>query len=539
MKKFLDNNLTSITNRHFKKTSKTGNKETVRTVSEPTIYDVIKAVKEEVKERPDDKGLKYAVAQLHFFGRKSGYTSPAGGFVSTITASCSKMFPYSRVASVLNTSLEKVSLKLDTNFLDKVAELVKEQDGYDEIINKLGFTDNSIKSVESRKYLKAMVNILEGADTVNNLMYEIEEVIQTEPTRISDTILDNKALNAYETHYDTLESLDFERNDARNAEFMQIIDFSTFPVNYESFGVRSAQYQLLDTLPEKQWKSYLSKMSGAGINVEYNESQDTFDVTSFKVKADDPKDTTKLEYEPASKSPSNIKKTKAPAEEGKKEKEVITKLEGQAKEAFTKIFNRTEQLRKLKDKQLEIQANLTAIKNSYTEEKEFIAAELEGYLKFAENTFKKLDLAEETAYALETQEGIILAAIKETSKITMPKNPEEQIIPADAQNILDRLKKMGKVTDELVAEVEKQINDENSLVKTIEHVTKTMYTWPPSQKDTDKIKGEVKQASPMDKFKSMLKGALDSAKKFFGLVDTKVDEFQNEFQELQAIMENY
>ncbi len=541
MKSFLDNKLSSITNRHSNLTPKKGEKEIVRSTSEPSIYDVIKAVKEQSKERPDDKGLKYSLAQLHFFGRKNGYTSPATAFVSTITASCQKMFPYSRVAGALKTAMETVSLKLDTAFLDKVAELVTEQDSYDGIVSKLELTDDSVRSIESRKYLANKVNTMKGADTVNNLMYDITEV-KTQSSPLSESILDkNELISAFRTQETNYDTTPFELH--KSAEFMQIIDFASFPVSYESFDVRTAQYQLLDTLPENEWIQYLTKMAEAGISVSYNTDEDTFEVASFNMTAEPEekgKGTTKLEYEPAGKAPGGIKyKTRPPEGREKKEQPIITKLEGQAKEAFTKIFKRTEQLRKLKDKQMEIQANLTAIKNEYSTEKETVAAELENYLKFAESSFKKLELAEETVYALETQEGVILAAIKQTSKITIPEDPTKEIVSADAQNILDRLKKMGKVTDDLVAEVEKQINDENSMIKTIEHVTKTMYTWPPAQKDVEKVKGEVKQAGPLDKFMSMLKGAIDGAKKFFGMVDKNVDALMDEYQELQGILEKY
>lgn len=540
MKKFLDNNLFSITNRHFKRNDgKHSDKKAVRVASEPSIYDIIQATKAEAKERPDDKGLKYALAQLHFFGRKNGYTAPASIVVSTINSSCSKMFPYSRVSSVLTAGIEKLSLKLDSKFLDRVAETIDNQNAYDDVVTKLELTDMQIKSVESRKYLSNKVNTLKGADTVNNLMYEIEEV-SSDPVKTSDSILENDSLlNAYKTPTNQ-----YEGQWEKEAEFLNIIDFSSLPYEFESFDVRTAQYQILDSLSEQEWGTYLEKMSSAGVSVEYSEEYDTFNVTSFNINTEDPaeptksKDTTKLEYEhfPA-KAPPGIKKKKVPGEEGKKEVEVITKLEGQAKESFTKIYKRTEQLRKLKDKQVEIQANLTAIKNSYVEEKESVAVELEGYLKFAETSFKKLGLLEEYAYALETSEGVILAAIKQTGKIVVPEDPTKQIIPADAQNILDRLKKMGKITDELVAEVEKQINDENSLVKTTEHITKTLYTFQPAEKDVPKIRGEIKQAGPLDKFMNFLKNSISEVKKFFGFVESKVDEFSAEYQELQEILD--
>lgn len=542
MKSFLDNKLSTITDRHFKRTSsKKGNQEIVRNTSGPSIYEVIQAVKEESKERVDDKGLKYALAQLHFFGRKNGYTAPASTVVSTITNSCSKMFPYSRVGSVLTSGMEKLSVKLDTKFLDKVAELVNEQEDYDGVVNKLELADNSMKSIESRKYLSSKINTLKGADTVNNLMYDIEE-ISNEPSQISESILNNELLKAFNKV--TPEKV---AEVTKDAEFMQIIDFSSIPYEFESFGVHTAQYQILDTLPEQEYESYLEKMADAGVSVEYSEEHDTFNVTSFNINAEDPpaesksKDTKKLEYEPAGyKAPSNLKFKKEPPPEGKKKEiQIITKLEGQAKEAFTKIYKRGEQLRKIKDKWVENQANLTAIKNSYEEEKVSAAKELQGYLEFAERAFEKLGVAEETVHALETSEGVVLAAIKQTSKITVPEDPTQQIVSTDAQTILDRLKKMGKISDELVSEVEKQITDENSLVKTIEHITKTMYTWAPSQLDVEKIKGEVKQAGPMDKFMSMLKNAIGGVKKFLGLVDNKVDEFTNEYQELQEILEKY
>ena len=460
MKKFLDNNLFSITNRHFKRNDgKHSDKKAVRVASEPSIYDIIQATKAEAKERPDDKGLKYALAQLHFFGRKNGYTAPASIVVSTINSSCSKMFPYSRVSSVLTAGIEKLSLKLDSKFLDRVAETIDNQNAYDDVVTKLELTDMQIKSVESRKYLSNKVNTLKGADTVNNLMYEIEE-LSDDSVKTSDSILENDSLlHAYKTPTNQ-----YEGQWEKEAEFLNIIDFSSLPYEFESFDVRTAQYQILDSLSEQEWGSYLEKMSSAGVSVEYSEEYDTFNVTSFNKDAEDPaeptksKDTTKLEYEPSSKSPGGIKKKKVPGEEGKKEVEVITKLEGQAKESFTKIYKRTEQLRKLKDKQLEIQANLTAIKNSYTEEKESVSVELEGYLKFAESSFQKLGLFEEMAYALETSEGVILAAIKQTGKITVPEDPTKQIIPADATNILDRLKKMGKIHVILPAKFLRRIN---------------------------------------------------------------------------------
>jgi hypothetical protein len=537
MKKFIDNKLTSLTDRHFNRTAKK-EKETVRIASNsPTIYEVIQAVKEEGQNRANDKGINYFLSQLHFFGRKNGYTAPAESFITVIKSTCSKMFPYSRVATILTTGLEKLSLKLDTKFLDKVAETVSTQEEFDGTINKLGFTDNSLKSIESRKYLTSKVNILKGADTVNNLMYELVEV-PSEPVKTSASILENDSLlNAYKTPTNNYEDFQLEKE----AEFLQIIDFEMFPVSYESFDVRTAQYQLLDTLPETDWVNYLEKMNKAGINVEYNKDTDTFDVLAFDINAEDPRDTKKLEYEhfPA-KAPGGIKFKKEPPPEGKKkEVEIVTKLEGQAREAFTKIFKRTEQLRKLKDKQVEIQANLTAIKNSYVEEKQVVATELEGYLQFAESSFKKLGLFDEMAYALETNEGMILAAIKTTGKIVVPEDPTKQIIPADATNILDRLKKMGKITGELVAEVEKQINDENSLVKTTEHITKTLYTWQPTEKDLSKVRGEIKQAGPLDKFLSFLKNAVSGIKKFFGFVDAKTDEFSENYQELQEILEKY
>ena len=67
MKSFLDNKLEKLTNRYFNRTAgKTS--APIREIG-PSIYEVIQAVKEVSKERPDDKGLKYSIAQLHFFGR--------------------------------------------------------------------------------------------------------------------------------------------------------------------------------------------------------------------------------------------------------------------------------------------------------------------------------------------------------------------------------------------------------------------------------------------------------------------------------------
>lgn len=228
-------------------------------------------------------------------------------------------------------------------------------------------------------------------------------------------------------------------------------------------------------------------------------------------------------YEPASKKPPEVTKPK-----------LIEKLTGQAKESITKILNRTVQMRELKAKQLETQALLTNLKNQLTEEQKSVAEELNGYMKMAEHAFDNLDLISNTAYALEQDSGMILAAIAE-QLVAEPADPEQKIRRKDPQSVLQALVEMGKVTTEALAEANSYIDNINSAVPLIQKIVKTIYTFPPAQ--TDKFTAGVdKQGFGWSDFTDWFKRLWNKLVGFKDRTEVLVEDMERQYDVVQEFI---
>jgi hypothetical protein len=541
MKSFLDLDLSRIEDKKFKSLKKSN-----IVVSEPTedvvidtpadfdLQSVAESLKEASIEHPYDKGLKYARAQVVYLAKQL-YNSKVGiESIHQIIATSQERFPNSSIGEFGATQLMKLSKsnQIDPVFLSKVARLITSQEDYEVKLKQLAYDQMDVASIEARKFLCMKVNEHLGEDVVNNLTYEMEEssqdVLNQQPA-IERLMENDSFVDTFTKLCKVTEKIGVDV--VNDPKVFDLIDFTGYKGAYKKFGVRTPEYQVLDSLSDEDWNSYRSKMGSSNLIVEYNADDDVFEVhsiSSYRKRAEDPKPeegTTTYKYSPEIKAPAKMKK------------DIIHPLEGQGKEALTKIWNRTEKSRELKDKAAESQAQLTKDNNLLAKEKEAISEDLENYLKFADAAFLKMELAIDAAYSLKTQEGVILAAIHAESK-DVPIDPKEKIIPVTRSAILAHLDKMGEISEEMVKRAEKQLNEMNSAVRTVKSMTKTIYTWPPSQEDIKKMeKGSFKTAGVLDKFIDWAKKSVASIKGFFTSTNKLVDSFLNEYQKLQTLLE--
>jgi hypothetical protein len=178
-----------------------------------------------------------------------------------------------------------------------------------------------------------------------------------------------------------------------------------------------------------------------------------------------------LQYEPEVRTPGGFAKDK-----------IIPQLSGKAKEALTKIWNRSTHLREIKEEQLKIQSQLTEIQNQLKETADATNADIQGYLRMADNAFEELNLFERKAYALCDNEGVILAAIEREIK-EFPADPKIKTVPKTATTILSTLTTLGLITDEMVKKAEAYIDKMNLDIPVIQKKIVTVYTYPPAKKD--------------------------------------------------------
>jgi len=220
-------------------------------------------------------------------------------------------------------------------------------------------------------------------------------------------------------------------------------------------------------------------------------------------------------YEPRSVKPRGVEKPK--------KIERITERE--VKKAFDKIWKKTEKLRELKDTQLEIQRNLDAVKKELEQEIADVGRELEKYMREFNTAFDAVGYVLDRVYALEDKEGVILAAVRQMS---VYESDEAGVEPKKKSPsvILQTLKDMGKVTDEMIAEAEQQIDDFN---KALEKIGRYLYTFPPAKKDV--IASRVRLAGIVD----FLKGLWNRVKKFA----SNMFEYAAEFDALADELESF
>ena len=225
----------------------------------------------------------------------------------------------------------------------------------------------------------------------------------------------------------------------------------------------------------------------------------------------------RYELSPEYKAPSGLKKP-----------ELVSYLQGQAKEALTKIYNRSEVLREAKKKQLEIRRQLTQVEKELKEKRTEISEELSGLIKMADKAFSKLGFVENTAYVLETKEDIILTAIRD---VILQEIPDRPPVPKSAEGILAILVNMGKLTEEMVHEAEAKIDELNTDIKYVEEVSRTLYLFPPTERER-----EGKIALSLRDIWTWLRSKYEGAKEFLGFVNSSVEELQELHKHLEDIV---
>lgn len=247
----------------------------------------------------------------------------------------------------------------------------------------------------------------------------------------------------------------------------------------------------------------LSRKEGATCFIEYDcFPGKTMPVEANRVKLAEEPIIRPITYDPALKKPT--KDVTTPKE--------IEFLEGQAKEALTKIYNRSHEIRRLKEEVAKIQAD-------FKKEKLESNPELEGYFEMAEKSFKKAGLALNTTYALKAEEEVILVAIRHSGR----QEPSQPLQTKDAQTILDLLRQAGKVTDEMVAEMEEQVDKLNEGITMQTIIEREIKTWPASEKDIKILKTTA--TSKIATFREWLKSAWKGASEFFGFMEKATEEY--------------
>ncbi len=229
----------------------------------------------------------------------------------------------------------------------------------------------------------------------------------------------------------------------------------------------------------------------------------------------------KFEFSPEGKAPTGVKKDK-----------VIPSISGQAKEAITKIWNRTEEFRGIKDAQLEKQSELTALKNDLAEEKAKIAVELDGYLQMASNAFDKMGLVINKAYAFKTDEKEVLVTIQE-KEVRIAKT-SEKVKDKTPTQILETLLEMGKITEDVVEEAKKEIDKYNDAISTVIKM-RNLFSFPKASKDV--TEGFVEHMTlKVKKMWNSVKSAFNSLKKFGKFAESKANEFEAAHERLKTLI---
>lgn len=214
------------------------------------------------------------------------------------------------------------------------------------------------------------------------------------------------------------------------------------------------------------------------------------------------------------------KKADIPTPANMPEQELYTRLTNETKDALAKIQSRASELKTLRDEHLQVHGELDEAKNKLAEEKQRISAELSGYLNISGNSFTKICTALSVAETLEAQEEVILNAV--TTSIDKVIEANEKAIPEDATNILDILKHMGNVADDIVVEAKNEITKMSEGVNYVRHALRK------------------KQASVDEgKFWPWIQTSIFGAKKFYGFTDRNVDSFVNDYGNLIKILVNY
>lgn len=225
----------------------------------------------------------------------------------------------------------------------------------------------------------------------------------------------------------------------------------------------------------------------------------------------------KYELDPKFKAPTGLKKP-----------ELITYLTSQAKEALTKIYRNAEELRNVKEKQVEIRRELDAAELELKKKRSEMSEELTNYIKMADNAFKKFDLVDNTAYALKTGEDFIFTAIKD---VVVKETPDRPPVPRTAEGIITTLVNMGIITEEMVKQAEMKIDELNTDINYVREVVRTLYLFPPTKQERG-----GKLALSLSDIWSWLKEKFISAKEFLGFATKSVEDFSKEYEELKNIL---
>ena len=514
-----------------------------RTVSS---WDVYKLAQEKVVEFPTDASMKYTLkACRQIWEDTHGKTIEVTAY-NDISNTCNRTFTSSTYYhnTFFNNDIHKLSVQnsIDTEFLSKVASMIHTAEDFDAILSELNYIDDDFYSVEARNFLYNVVS--DNLEDAVEFEAECGEFYNHKDYK--DILKKEKAVDKLTVHSDDWKSLRTPEKayDKYSGAYIEKSDLALRAFNTED-EVRQDSW--VQAHKDRGWKCYV-------VTAEENEqdttvivatnmpTQDAADSISdrigeiitlesydLKKKSEDEDEPIEYEFKPEIKAPG---KTVKP--------EVIEALTTKAKEAITKLWNRTESLRKLKDIQAEKQADLTAAKNELKSESASIAEELGGYMKMADKAFQKQNLVMQTAYAVKSDEGVILTAIKEAIR-EVPAAGQEDIMTKDADTIIGLLMEMGKITDDVVKEAEKKIDDFNKGIKMIKSIKRTIHTFPPTEKDIIESSTE-KSAVSLEKIvqgiTNWFSGFKDTMQSYFSFADEAADEMVEDYKQLQGLIGN-
>lgn len=382
------------------------------------------------------------------------------------------------------------------------------------------------EEIDYRTYTSA-INLKVGSDRMeyhllNNLWQDepTKDTYCTEMRNAGVTVAYNED-DTYSIEKECDSSIDTTNEHIATLEIPAEIDFSYYDGTPEYYGMDTQEYQSLSELDEDAWVEYLDEMATVGVTVEYDSVDDVFVVES-SIYGDVDEEEEELENLGQQRLP-NIANKKAdviPIPVNMPEQEIYTRLTNETKDALAKIQNRAAELRTIQDEHLRVYGELDEAKNKLAKEKQRISAELSGYLSISGNSFTKICTALSVAETLEAQEEIILSAV--TASIDKVIEANEKAIPEDAKNMLDILKHMGNVADDIVVEAKAELTKMAEGVSYVRHALR-----------------KKQAAIDEGKFWPWIKTSLFTAKKFYGFTDRNVNSFINDYGNLIKILVNY
>ncbi len=503
-------------------------------------WDIYKLAKDISEDRPTDASMKFVLGKCRDLWEVTQGQELAVEDYSDMQRTCAQMFNSTSYYqdSFFNNDIPRLSAQnsLDVDFLSKAASLIHTAEDFDAALSELEYKDDDFYSVEARNFIYSEVAKRLGDSA------EFTE-IEADSDDYGDILKKDKGADSLSVHSDEWRELKTpeKKYDRYTGEYVEIEDLSLRSFD-DADGVRQVRW--VQSQQEKGWRCYVvtaeEGTEGDVVLVATNmRIQDAADSISdrigeavslesydLKKKAEEPEDVAEdVDYtlKPEVKAPSKVEKG-----------EVIERLTGQAKEAITKLWNRSQGLREIKEIQVVKQGELTDLRNQLKQESDVASEELTGYMGMLDKAMQKQNLVLQTAYAIKQDEEDILVAIKESVQ-AVPAAGQEPLKYKDAESILVLLKDMGHVTDEMVKAAEKSVDDFNESIKMVTKITRTVHTFPPTQKDVIES-STAKTALDLGTIKQWAGNIITKAKDFFGVADEAASEMVDDYKELQGLV---